>query len=250
VRMLLHQKAGETLAALEKIGYSEVEAPQDILKSVWDSLQNTRLKPVSVHADASLFAPGREADLDAAIADARGHRVSYFVHPGLPPAGRSGGLDAYRKLAERLNAAGERCRGAGLRLCYHNHAFEYEEGESRVPIDLLMEITDDKLVALELDTFWTSVAGYDPVMMLRRYADRVPLAILMDKAEGYPLQYTDTVPRGAFKELGAGVLNIPAILQAGGKAGVRYYFVGQDQSPGDPLKSLAQSYDYLNRVRF
>jgi sugar phosphate isomerase/epimerase len=167
----------------------------------------------------------------------------------VPPEER-GGLDAFRRLAERLNLAGEKCRAAGLSLCYQHHAFEFDSGGTRVPIDLLMEITEEKAVGLELDTFWTSMAGFDPVAMLRRYAGRIPVMHLMDKAAGFPQQFNETVPRGAFKELGAGVVDMPAVLQAASKAGVRHFFVEQDQTPGDPLKSLEESYDYLSRVRF
>jgi sugar phosphate isomerase/epimerase len=249
VRNVLPQKPAETLAALEKIGYREVEASQAVIETAWGSLQKTALQVVSVDADPGLFAAGREAQLDVAIADARGRHIEYFVYPDVPP-GERGGLDAFRRLAERLNLAGEKCRKAGLALCYHNHAFEFDSGAARVPIDLLMEITDEKLVGLELDTFWTSVAGFDPVTMVRRYAGRIRLVHLMDKAMGFPQQYNEAVPRGVFKELGAGVVDIPGVLQAASKAGVRHYFVEQDQTAGDPLKSLAESYDYLARVRF
>jgi sugar phosphate isomerase/epimerase len=56
------------------------------------------------------------------------------------------------------------------------------------------------------------------------------------------------VPRTAFKEIGSGVLDFPAILKAAPGAGVKHYFVEQDQTPGDPLDSLKKSIDYLNSI--
>src|SRR2546426_670536 len=61
-----------------------------------------------------------------------------------------GGLDVMRRLADRLNRAGEKCRAAGIKLCYHNHAFEFEPMEGSTPFQVLMESTDKNLVGLEM----------------------------------------------------------------------------------------------------
>jgi sugar phosphate isomerase/epimerase len=71
---------------------------------------------------------------------------------------------------------------------------------------------------------------------------------LKDKAKDAPVQYTEDVPRTAFKEVGSGVLDFPAILKAAPAAGVKHYFVEQDQTPGDPLDSLRKSFEYLKTV--
>jgi sugar phosphate isomerase/epimerase len=249
VRTLLPEKPLETLQEIEKIGYREVEATIDGLDKIWPALEKTKLKPVSLHGNDSLFAPGGEEVLEAAIADAKKRGFEYFVFPYLPPKQR-GGLDVIRALAERLNKAGERCRAAGLKLCYHNHAFEFDDKERRVPFDVLAETVDPKLVHFELDIFWVSVAGLDPVQMLDRYAGRIPLLHLKDKAEGTPLQFNESVSRRAFKEVGSGVIRMPAVLKAANSADVQHYFVEQDFTPGNPLVSLRQSYDYLKRVNY
>ena len=58
------------------------------------------------------------------------------------------------------------------------------------------------------------------------------------------------MPRTAFKEVGNGVLDWPGILRAASAAGVQHYFVEQDQTPGDPLDSLRQSYNYLSKLNY
>jgi len=68
---------------------------------------------------------------------------------------------------------------------------------------------------------------------------------LKDKAQGTEQRFNEAVPRTAFKELGNGTLDFAAILKAAAGAGVRHYFVEQDQTPGDPIESLKQSWDYL-----
>src|SRR5690606_12237154 len=121
--------------------------------------------------------------------------------------------------------------------------------EGSTPLDALMEYSDPATVGLELDVFWVSIAGNDPVAWLDKYTGRVPLTHLKDKAADAPTQFAEGPPKESFKEVGAGVLDLPAILRACGRAGVAHYFVEQDQTPGDPLASLKQSYEHLRSLR-
>jgi len=85
--------------------------------------------------------------------------------------------------------------------------------------------------------------------MLKQNAGRVPLVHLKDKAKGTPVLYEEAkVTPQTFKEVGAGVLDFPAILKAAAAAGSKHYFVEQDQTPGDPVASLRQSYEYLRNL--
>jgi hypothetical protein len=136
------------------------------------------------------------------------------------------------------------------RLPYANHAFEFRAIGSSTPWELITGQTDKGLVGFELDIFWLSVAGHDPVDMLKRYAGRVPLLHVKNKPEGIPVQFNETVPAGAFREVGNGVLNIAGILGAATDNGVKHFFVEQDQTPGNPVGSLRQSYDYLRKLTF
>jgi len=93
--------------------------------------------------------------------------------------------------------------------------------------------------------FWVSVAGNDPVEWINRLKQRVISVHLKDKAPDQPVVYAENVPKGTFKEVGNGNLNFAAILRAATFVGVQHFFVEQDQTPGDPIASLAQSYQYL-----
>ena len=143
-----------------------------------------------------------------------------------------------------------KAREAGLAFCYHNHAFEFQPLEGSTPFQVLMDSTDPKLVALEMDVFWVSVAGHDPVALLGELSGRVALLHVKDKARGTPVVYNESVPRNAFKEAGNGVIDWPKVLHAASAAGVQHYFVEQDQTPGDPLESLRQSFAFLSKLNF
>ena len=244
VRNTIGANPEAVLKAIQDIGYSEVEATYGNLNKIWPALKETKLKPVSIHLDTDLFFEGG-AKLDAAIADVKEKGFEYIVLPYIPPAQR-GGIETFKKLAETLNKSGEKARAAGLTLCYHNHAFEFEPMQGTTGLDLLMKETHKGLVSLEMDVFWVSVAGHDPVVLLKKYASRVALLHLKDKASGAPVQYNENVSKETFKEVSNGTLDFPAILEAAKKTAVKNFFVEQDQTPGDPIESLRQSYKYLS----
>ncbi|HET8549580.1 MAG TPA: sugar phosphate isomerase/epimerase [Bryobacteraceae bacterium] len=248
VRNVLPEQPLETLRAIEQIGYREVEVVGGSMAQIWDSLKQTRLRPVSVHLDTALFTRD-QAKLPAALEDAKRRGFDYVVCPYIAPQDR-GGVGVIRKLGDTLNRAGEICRKTGLRLAYHNHAFEFEPAGQGTLLDVLLQTADPKLVSLELDIMWSQVAGVDPVSVLKRYGRRVALMHLKNVSKGIAPQYNEKVPREAFREVGAGVIDVPSVLKAARQSGVRHYFVEQDQTPGDPLASLRASYQYLEKLDY
>ena len=247
VRSILPKKPAETLRAIEAIGYREVEATAPGLDRIWPALQATSLKPVSVHIDENLILRGKDEEFERSIDQLKQRGFSYAVMAWVPP-GERGGLDKMRALAEKLNHAGEKCRRAGLSFCYHNHAFEFEPMEGSSRFQVLLDNTDKKLVGLEIDAFWVSVAGNDPAEVLRQVSGRVQMVHLKDKAQGTPVRYNENVPGKTFREVGHGVIDWPAVLRAASAAGVRHYFVEQDATPGDPVESLRQSFEYVSKL--
>lgn len=248
LRSILPERPLEILKELERIGYREAEVIGASLDAIWPSLTQTALKPVSVHLDTALFTTNQDK-LAAALDDARRRGIAYAVCPYIAPKDR-GGVDVIRRLAATLNKAGETCRRSGMRLCYHNHAFEFEPAEGGTLLDVLMNASDPKLVSLELDIMWSSVAGVDPVSVLRKYKGRVALVHLKNVAPGIGKRYNEGVPRTAFREVGDGVIDIPAVLKAATATGVKHFFVEQDQTPGNPVDSVRKSFDYLKDLKF
>ncbi len=244
VRNVIGKDPAATLEAIQKIGYTEVEAVYGNLHKIWSGLKETSLQPVSVHIDEALFIKGG-SDFDSALEDVKGRGFKFVVMPYIPVEQR-GGADMFKKLADMLNRSGEKAKSNGLRLCYHNHAFEYKPIDGKTGLELLMNDTQKDLVSLELDIFWASVGGHDPVEILKTYSGRIPLLHLKDKSRSFTkTQYNENVPPDTFKEIGSGSINIPAVLQAADTAGVEHYFVEQDQTPGDPIDSLRKSFEYL-----
>jgi sugar phosphate isomerase/epimerase len=237
------------LQALEAQGYTEAEVIRGNMAKIWDALKQTKLKPVSLHIDTSYFT--RDIDkLNPTLDDAKAKGFQYAVCPYIAPADR-GGVDVIKKLADTLNKTGERVKAAGMMLCYHNHAFEFEPvaGTNDTLLDVLMANTDEKLVGLEFDVMWSQVGGVAPVDVFKKYKGRIPLVHLKNVTK-LPVQYNERVPREAFQSVGTGVIDMPAVLRAAAAAGAKHYFVEQDQTPGNPLESLKLSADYLKSTSF
>lgn len=239
VRTIVGADPVGVLAKIREIGYTEIEATGDTLSKSWQAVEKSGLKPVSVHLDLD--------PTDAQLADAKKKGFAYAVIPYVPPPKR-GGPDVIKRLADSFQKAGERAKSHDLKLCYHNHAFEFEPMQGTTPLEIIMGGTDPKLVQLEMDIFWVTVAGHDPVELLKKYSGRVPLLHLKDKAKGIPAQtqYNESVPKNTFTENGRGTIDIPAVLKTADKAGVQHYFVEQDQTP-DPISSLKESFSYLQK---
>ena len=249
VRSILPKQPAETLKAIADIGYREIEATYDGLDRVWPAVAGSGLKPVSIHLPNTLMNDGKEDDLARAIEQSKKWGFAFAVFPYLPVDER-GGLEKIRVLTDKLNRAGEKCRAAGLRFCYHNHAFEFEPMEGTTGFQVMMDRLDPKLCDFELDCFWVSVAGHDPAKLLQELSGRVPLVHLKDKPAGAPVMYKESVDHATFKEVGHGSLDWKAILRAAKQAKVEHYFVEQDYTPGDPLDSLRQSYGFLSKLDY
>ena len=201
----------------------------------------------SVHLDD---ATAKGEGFESFLADAKRLGLQYVVVAYVPPAERPTDRAGFEAIAARLSRMARAATAAGLRLCYHNHAFEFgQDRDGTRWLDVLMRGTADAGVQLELDVFWAAFAGADPVAVLRRSKGRVALMHLKDKDGRAGGLVESAAARTDFKEVGVGVLDFPAILAAASEAGVRHYFVEQDETPGDPVESLRKSYAYLTAMQ-
>jgi sugar phosphate isomerase/epimerase len=252
VRDLVTKDAAAALKAIAEIGYQEVEVIHATLPTVGPLAKQYGLNAVSMHVDVRLLTgqqPAGGANLASVIGQAQDAGIKYIVMPYIMPGDRPKDAAGFTTLGEALNKAGEQIKKAGLQLCYHNHAFEFTPlADGRRSLDVLLAAADPELLKLELDVFWVSVTGTDPVAVINQYKGRVALMHLKDKMKGAPVSLTESVPPTTFVEVGSGALDFPAILKAASAADVQHYFVEQDQTPGDPLDSLRKSYQYLKNL--
>ncbi len=255
LRFVIDSDPAGVLKGLADIGYEYVEVVQQSFPAVASVLNDVGLQSVSMHLTPPIVTgewdlygiekPATGGTIDESISAAKDAGIEYLVMPYVHPDSRGTDLDFYKKFAATLNAAGESCARAGLKFCYHNHAFEFEPMGDSTPLETLMAETDAANLALELDVFLASVAGQDPAATLANFKGRVLLTHLKDKDAGLPTRYTEGLEAEAFREVGNGSIDFAAVLKAEAASGVERHFVEQDQTPGDPLESLRQSYAHL-----
>jgi sugar phosphate isomerase/epimerase len=253
VRDAMAKDPVSALARVAKIGYNSVEGATytgtekfygmdakvfaDLLK------QNGLIMPSSHYRLGEEQENGKDVmgtilhDWDRAVDDAKAVGAKYMVCAWLSEAER-GNIDHFKLLAERLNKAGETCKKADIQLCYHNHDFEFIKDGDRFPYNILLNNTDKELVKFESDLYWMSKAGHDPVEIFNEHPGRFPLWHVKDM---------DNTAQHSFTEVGNGTIDFKRIFKSADVAGMKYFFVEQDMTPGDPFESIRQSIAYIKK---
>ncbi|HMP76701.1 MAG TPA: sugar phosphate isomerase/epimerase [Kiritimatiellia bacterium] len=143
-------------------------------------------------------------------------------------------------LIRGLNESGRVLAEAGMTLTYHNHNHEFRKRDGRTLLDRIYAETEPGYVQGEIDTYWVQYGGGDPVAWCRKLAGRLPLLHMKDY-----MTTADNKP--AFAEIGEGLLDFPAIIEAAESSGCQWFIVEQDVCPGDPFDSAARSLDYIGK---
>jgi sugar phosphate isomerase/epimerase len=218
LRELLRDDVPGTLRSVAAAGYRAVELaglPEMPAERLRDLLAVAGLRPMGAHV--SLEAMRR--DLDGELERAAVLGCPRLIVPWLPEAERAT-VDGVRRLAGEMGALGERIEAAGRRLGYHNHDFEFAALDGTTIWDVLLD-TLPANVDLELDVYWATVAGMDPVQLIGASGGRIRLLHMKDKAAGPDRR--DVAP-------GDGILPWPSIVDAGTGAGVEWYVVEKDDT--------------------
>lgn len=251
VRDAMAKDPAGTLSRVAEIGYREVEAATYTGTELFYGmgvaefsalLKRNGLTMPSGHYALGAAGTGAGAprgtilnDWEKAVEDAVKVGQKYMVCAFLTPDERKT-IDDYKRVAEHFNKAGETCKKAGIQFCYHNHNFEFPEIDGQVPYYVLLNNTDKELVKMEVDLYWITKAGYDPVELFAKHPKRFPLWHVKDM---------DNTPKKFFTEVGSGTIDFKNIFKHADQAGMKHFFVEQDVCPGSPFDSIAKSIKYI-----
>lgn len=235
VRRLAAVDLPGTLKSVAAAGYRSVEVaglPKTAPGELARLLEAAGLRVAAAHEGIE----GLRADASAVAARMTEIGSPRVVVPWMPDRDRRT-VDDVRRFAAELGGFARTMAQSGIRLGYHNHDFEFAPLDGTTVWDILLaELSPD--VEIELDVYWASVAGRDPVAEIRAAADRVRLLHMKDRAPG-------TEPHDA--PAGEGILPFPAIVEAARAAGVEWYIAEQDE-PHEPLEDIASALRHLESL--
>jgi sugar phosphate isomerase/epimerase len=167
--------------------------------------------------------------------------VKYCLQPWIEEVDRKS-VAGYQKMVAEWNKVGKIMKENGVQFGYHNHNFEFDKVEGKVPyFDIFLKEMDKDLMTMELDLFWTTKAGQDPVEIFKKYPGRFQLFHMKDMlTKKAPIFTTNGVDD--FAPVGTGLIDFKRILKAKKTAGMKYMFVEQDNAgKGDPFAAIKTS---------
>ncbi|MFK4640632.1 sugar phosphate isomerase/epimerase family protein [Paenarthrobacter histidinolovorans] len=175
LRNAIQEDLPGTIRKVAEIGYTQVE-PYNFVATAAElgkALKENGLTAPSGHA------PLLSQDQDEIFAAAKELGITTVIDPFLP-AEHWQDAETIQGTAAKLNTAAKKGAEYGIRVGYHNHAWELESSiEGTTALEYFEGLLDPELV-LEVDTYWAAVGGQDPVELLARLGDRVKLIHIKD----------------------------------------------------------------------
>jgi sugar phosphate isomerase/epimerase len=239
VREVFEKDPVGTLEKIARIGYREVEfggggydtMDHAMLRRTLDRLG---LKAPAVHIPYPMLAD----HFDAAAAMAKTLGAQTVVLPWLPDEQRTEA--GFEPVLRNLNPLAKRLRAAGFGFAYHNHDFEFTSRSKGTRLyDRLIAETDPSLVKFELDLYWAAHAGADLPGLVKKLGNRI-----------YSFHVKDMRPDRSMAAVGTGTLDFAALFRLPAAAGVRHFFVENDEAPAPYFPDITTSYRNLAALRF
>lgn len=184
----------------------------------------------------------------------------YVVIPYLTEEYRPG-AEKFREVIDGAKMLGLKAKELGMKLCYHNHDFEFVKINGEYALDILYKEVPADLLSPQLDICWVNIGGENPSEYIRKYNGRIEIVHLKDfvgslSENMYALIGIDDDKKKEasgsfeFRPVGYGLQNFPEILNASKDVGAKWVVVEQDApSMGKtPLECAEMSINYLKKL--
>lgn len=226
------------LSAVGAMNSVDGKAPQVDARTVRKMLDDNGLPCVATHRSWERLAQATDEEIEF-------HHIlgcSFTAIGGIPPE-YNHGENGYRRFVADAQPVLAKLKAGGVAWGHHNHAHEFQriatqpDGSPYTLWDILIDEGGPDYL-LEADLYWVWHAGVDPVALLSRMKNRVPVIHLKDK---------EVVPKDGpvMAPIGEGNLPWQTILPACREAGVQWYCVEQDVCRRDPFDCLRSSFEFL-----
>lgn len=159
-------------------------------------------------------------------------------------------MDTLKHYMDVFNKSGELCQKSGMKFGYHNHNFEFSQKiDGQQLYDLILQYTDSKLVAQQIDIgnmYGAGGRGYD---IIKAHPGRFESMHVKDeiKSEKGEMEepYESTV-------LGKGIIGTKEIVDIALKSGGTTDFIIEQESYQSltPLESAKEDFDVMKKWGF
>lgn len=277
VPKMLTQDFDAALNMLSSIGFKEIEMygpypfSTELAKKYWSSVTpqlgfdgsgyfgHNESEVIQIMKSHGFTIPSMHTDIDTlqknmgALADAANKiGAKYVVLPSLPDDHRKT-LDDYKRSADEFNKIGAEALKNGIRFAYHNHGYGLVHKDGKMPLDIILDGTDPKLVFLELDLYWTTAGGANPIELLKKHSGRYKMMHVKDMKQkvhfsgdgGDASQWIALFP--FMTSAGDGILDLSNIIKTAKENGMEHFFVEQDMV-AEPNIALKKSFNYLRSL--
>ena len=248
--ILNHDNYADILKEIAAMGYTAVEAANydgdngliygDTPEVFKQKVEAAGMKVLSAHVSRGLSREELDSgDLTAALAwwdkCIEVHKKAGMEYIVTPWMGLQETLKDLQVYCDYLNEVGRRCKAAGIKYGYHNHAYEFEKVEDQVMYDYMLQHTDPELVFFQMDVYWAVIGKASPVDYFKRYPGRFKMLHIKDEWEVGQ----------------SGMVGFDAIFKNAELAGLENFVVEIERyNYEDIRKSFVESADYLLNAPF
>ncbi len=225
-----------TLARISELGYKEVEfadyfgRPPRAIKQLLD---DNDLKAPSAHISLNAL----RGPWNRTLSDAAEIEHKWLTIASMSDADTNS-LDALKRTVDLIHKAADDAKFYKIKIAFHNHDSEFKVVDGKPIYDHLLEMSKPDELDFEMDLYWITRGGGDPIDYFRRFPHRFRMVHLKDAGPAPDFQMMD---------VGKGTIKWADILSHHKEAGIEHYFVEHDQ-PADPIASLKASYEYLKKL--
>ena len=145
------------------------------------------------------------------------------------------------KYMDIFNKSGELCNKFGMRFGYHNHDFEFSEKlEGELLYDIMLNNTDPKLVAQQLDIGNMINGGGVPAEVMKKFPGRF---VSMHVKDEVPAKTGHEHFESTILGKGSGQIDVQALVKLGDKeGGTKHFIIEQEAYQGlQPLDCMKEN---------
>ena len=233
-KKVLEEIASYGYNELETFGYGDGKLFGLSVKEYGDHVKSLGMKTISGHYGIDLLSKNWEQS----CADAAALGQKFVVVPWMSDQYYKS-LSVLKSTCALINKAGETAKKAGLRMGYHNHAFEFGKVDGQVIMDVMLKELDPALVGIEFDLFWVVNAGQDPLKYFSQYPGRF---------EQWHVKDMDKSDKEKNADVGTGAIDFKPIFAQAKLAGMKHFYIEQETYPVSPSESVKTSIKGLLKV--